>query len=124
MTLLMPSNANPTPTHKFPATKKGVQKFERCELVAAATVAGDRDINERCAGPVGVKVKTASPAAVHSVWVLRDIKDRSGEKGLSLTGMKRLPITVGDTMLQETGGLVTKRFSKMSLFKHDGGKPR
>lgn len=71
MAFLMQSDANPAPTHKFPATYERAQEFEHCELVTAEAAADYRNVNERCTGPVGVKVNTALPAAVQSVRVLR-----------------------------------------------------
>lgn len=99
MPLLMPNNRNPAPTYDFSATAEMFQKFQHCELVAAATAVGDWYANKGSAGPVRVKVNTALPAAVNSVRMLRDVKHLLEEKEINLTGIRRLPIIFGSAIL-------------------------
>lgn len=112
----MPGDANPAPAYKFSATVERTQKFERCKLVATATAVGDRYLNERCTGPVRVKVKTALPPTIDSVRVLLDVKGLLEKEERNLTGIEHLPVIFWGAISFEREG-VAKCIPDTSLLK-------
>ena len=95
----MLSDRNSARAYNCSATTEMVQMLQHCELVAVEATVGDRYVSKRCTGSLGVKVDTALPAAVDSVRVLWNVKKLSGGREINLTGIERLPIIFGSTIL-------------------------